>query len=190
MAALLFRAACRTTSVRPLLWVVDTAKKVHCARQAAAGGGCGIDRAAGVAPTLALCGTCCRGRHIQSFSRVAFARRTYWRLSATHGGKPWHQPTAEAAMVINMRSMLSLRRALALVSAGLVLLAAGVSVSAEDDARMKQLRLLCIRLSGDLTDPGGMAAFQRCLTTHDPLNEIRRDNNLAPPVPDDPNTAP
>jgi hypothetical protein len=93
-------------------------------------------------------------------------------------------------MVINMRSMLSLRRALALVSAGLVLLAAGVSVSAEDDARMKQLRLLCIRLSGDLTDPGGMAAFQRCLTTHDPLNEIRRDNNLAPPAPDEPNTAP
>ncbi len=51
--------------------------------------------------------------------------------------------------------------------------------SADDDARMKQLRLLCAQLSGDLTDPGGIAKFRRCLTTKDPLNEIRRDNNIA-----------
>src|SRR5271169_2254663 len=49
---------------------------------------------------------------------------------------------------------------------------------AQDDARMRQLRLLCAQLSGDLTDPGGIAAFRRCLTTHDPLGEIRRDNNI------------
>jgi hypothetical protein len=79
----------------------------------------------------------------------------------------------------------SLRR-----SASLVLLAAGIvavlaiAVSAEDDAHMKQLRLLCARLSGDLTDPGGMAAFRRCLSTHDPISEIRRNNNVtAPPAP-------
>jgi len=50
--------------------------------------------------------------------------------------------------------------------------------AAQDDARMRQLRLLCAQLSGDLTDPGGIAAFKRCLTTHDPLGEIRRDNNI------------
>jgi hypothetical protein len=49
---------------------------------------------------------------------------------------------------------------------------------AQDDARMKQLRLLCAQLSCDLTDPGGIAAFRRCLTTRDPLGEIKRDNNI------------
>ena len=47
---------------------------------------------------------------------------------------------------------------------------------------MKQLRLLCAQLSGDLTDPGGIAEFRRCLTTQNPLNEIRRDNNIAAPA--------
>ena len=60
---------------------------------------------------------------------------------------------------------------------------------AEDDARTKQLRLLCAQLSGDLTDPGGIAAFRRCLT-QDPLGEIRRDNNIAAQPPDRPNAAP
>ena len=55
---------------------------------------------------------------------------------------------------------------------------AASGAAAQDDARMRQLRLLCAQLSGDLTDPGGIAAFQRCLTTHDPLGEIRRDNNI------------
>jgi hypothetical protein len=59
----------------------------------------------------------------------------------------------------------------------------------EDDARTKQLRLLCARLSGDLTEPGGIAAFRRCLT-QEPLGEIRRDNNIAAPPPDTPKNAP
>ena len=52
------------------------------------------------------------------------------------------------------------------------------SARADDSLRMKQLRLLCAQLSGDLTEPGGIAAFRRCLTTHDPLNEMRRDNGI------------
>jgi hypothetical protein len=78
----------------------------------------------------------------------------------------------------------SLRRSLplALLAAGVIFAITAGFASAEDDARMKQLRLLCARLSGDLTDPGGMAAFRRCLTTHNPLNEIRRDNNVAAPA--------
>jgi outer membrane protein assembly factor BamB len=52
------------------------------------------------------------------------------------------------------------------------------SAAANDSLRMKQLRLLCVQLSGDLTEPGGIAAFRRCLSTHDPLNEIRRDNGI------------
>ena len=59
---------------------------------------------------------------------------------------------------------------------------------------MKQLRLLCAQLSGDLTDPGGIAAFRRCLTTHDPLGEMKRDNNIggreAPRIVDRPNAKP
>jgi outer membrane protein OmpA-like peptidoglycan-associated protein len=54
--------------------------------------------------------------------------------------------------------------------------------AAQDDAKTKQLRLLCAQLSGDLTEPGGMAAFQRCLTTHNPTEEIRRDNNVGSPT--------
>jgi hypothetical protein len=65
--------------------------------------------------------------------------------------------------------------------------------SAQDDARTRQLKLLCAQLSGDLTDPGGIAAFRRCLTTHNPLGEIRRDNNIGggpPIVADRPNARP
>jgi hypothetical protein len=40
-------------------------------------------------------------------------------------------------------------------------LGAADGAAAQDDARMRQLRLLCAQLSGDLTDPGGIAAFQR-----------------------------
>ena len=85
-------------------------------------------------------------------------------------------------MRARMRPASNLPRALALLSAGLVLVMTAGIASAEDDARMKQLRLLCARLSGDLTDPGGIAAFRRCLTTQNPLNEIRRDNNIAAPA--------
>jgi len=80
-------------------------------------------------------------------------------------------------------------RPLALLSAGLVLTMTAGLARAEDDARMKQLRLLCAQLSGDLTEPGGIAAFRRCLTTKNPLDEIRRDNNIAVPA-DRPNAAP
>jgi outer membrane protein assembly factor BamB len=65
---------------------------------------------------------------------------------------------------------------------------------ADDSLRMKQLRLLCVQLSGDLTEPGGIAAFRRCLTTHNPLNEMRRDNGIggvrAQRIVDRPNAAP
>ena len=66
--------------------------------------------------------------------------------------------------------------ALALVAAAW--LGTAAPAAAQDDARTRQLRLLCAQLSGDLTDPGGMAAFRRCLTAHDAANEIRRDNNI------------
>jgi len=75
------------------------------------------------------------------------------------------------------------------LSAGAVLLMTVGQASADDDAHMKQLRLLCAQLSGDLTDPGGIARFRRCLTAKDPLNEIRRDNNIAAPA-NQPNAAP
>jgi hypothetical protein len=79
------------------------------------------------------------------------------------------------------------------------LLLFAVPATAQDDARMKQLRLLCAQLSGDLTDPGGIAAFRRCLTTHNPIGEIKRDNNIgggggggvaAKPAADRPGAAP
>jgi hypothetical protein len=57
------------------------------------------------------------------------------------------------------------------------LLPAATGAAAQADPRTMQLRLLCARLSGDLTSPGGVAAFRRCLT-RDPVNEIKRDNNL------------
>ena len=65
-----------------------------------------------------------------------------------------------------------------LVVWGLELFSLAVPAQAQDDARMRQLRLLCVRLSGDLTDPGGMAAFRRCLTTNNPIGEIKRDNGI------------
>jgi hypothetical protein len=65
--------------------------------------------------------------------------------------------------------------------ASLALLFAAVAVhpaAADDSTRTKQLRLLCVQLSGDLTEPGGIAAFRRCLTAHDPLAEAARQNNV------------
>lgn len=69
-------------------------------------------------------------------------------------------------------------RPLTLAVLALVWFGSALPGLAQDDARMRQLRLLCAQLSGDLTDPGGIAAFRRCLATHDPLGEIRRDNNI------------
>ena len=81
--------------------------------------------------------------------------------------------------------------------AALILLPTMFSVTpaqADDSLRMKQLRLLCVQLSGDLTEPGGIAAFRRCLSTHNPLNEIARDNGIggvrAPKIVDRPGAAP
>jgi hypothetical protein len=88
-----------------------------------------------------------------------------------------------------MRSMLGFLRARLSPLAGCALVFAAGVASAQDDARTKQLQLLCSQLSGDLTDPGGIAAFRRCMTSKDPLGEIRRDNNIATP-PDRPNAAP
>jgi hypothetical protein len=88
-----------------------------------------------------------------------------------------------------MRASLLLPCLVALLLVSILVTTAGIAAARADDARMKQLRLLCARLSGDLTDPGGMAAFRRCLTTRDPLREIRRDNNIAAPA-DRPNAAP
>jgi hypothetical protein len=75
------------------------------------------------------------------------------------------------------------------LAAGCAVIVATGLARGDDDARLKQLKLLCVQLSGDLTEPGGMAAFQRCLETHDPLGEIRRNNNLAAPT-DRPNAVP
>ena len=61
-----------------------------------------------------------------------------------------------------------------LLGACLGLLCLASSATAQDDARTRQLKLLCVQLSGDLTEPGGLAAFKRCLATHDPLGEIKR----------------
>jgi hypothetical protein len=57
-----------------------------------------------------------------------------------------------------------LRRLVPLLIAAAVQLAVVRPAPAQDDARTKQLRLLCAQLSGDLTEPGGIAAFKRCLT--------------------------
>jgi hypothetical protein len=37
-------------------------------------------------------------------------------------------------------------------------------------------RLMCAVLGGDLSEPGQLAAFRRCLTTHDPKGEMIRQN--------------
>jgi hypothetical protein len=78
---------------------------------------------------------------------------------------------------------------LALSVASAAAMTAG-SLSAQEDPRLQQLKLLCTQLSGDLTEPGGLAAFQRCLDTNDPLGEIRRNNNIGRPPLDRPDAAP
>jgi hypothetical protein len=49
---------------------------------------------------------------------------------------------------------------------------------AADDAATRRARLLCSILGEDLTEPGGLAAFRRCLAAHDPLAEAARQNNI------------
>jgi hypothetical protein len=48
-----------------------------------------------------------------------------------------------------------------------------------DDARTARLRLLCAQISGDLTDPGGLMQFRRCLNSRDPVAAMRQ--NALPP---------
>jgi hypothetical protein len=43
-------------------------------------------------------------------------------------------------------------------------------------AQATNWRLMCAILGGDLTEPGEVAAFRRCLTTHDPRGEMIRQN--------------
>lgn len=71
--------------------------------------------------------------------------------------------------------MIAKKRAALLSAAALLgLFLVPLTVEAEDDARTKQLRLLCAQLSGDLTEPGGIAAFRRCLN-EDPLSAMRKN---------------
>ena len=58
-------------------------------------------------------------------------------------------------------------------------LTAAVSSVAHAD-RAAALRVLCAQISGgDFSEPGTMAAFQRCLRSHDAVATMRR--NVAPP---------
>jgi hypothetical protein len=84
--------------------------------------------------------------------------------------------------------MLRLLRPFVSVSAGVAMVTMAGLAFAQDDARTRQLRLLCMQLSGDLTEPGGQARFLRCLK-REPIGEIRRNNNIAGP-PDRPTAAP
>ena len=86
-----------------------------------------------------------------------------------------------------MRHMLELRRAFVSLAAGLAICTIGGLALAQDDARTRQLRLLCSLLSGDLTEPGGAAAFRRCLE-RDPPAAIR-ENTPHPLQPHDRPTA-
>ena len=63
---------------------------------------------------------------------------------------------------------------------GLIILAvAGTPARADpaDDARIKQLRLLCVQLSGDLDDPFAILKFKRCMS-QDPATAIRQNAGL------------
>jgi len=63
---------------------------------------------------------------------------------------------------------------------GLIILATAVipaRADPADDARIKQLRLLCAQLSGDFDEPGSMMKFQRCMS-QDPATAIRQNAGL------------
>jgi hypothetical protein len=63
------------------------------------------------------------------------------------------------------------------LAAGVALIVLGPPAWA-DDARTAKLRVLCAQISGDLTEPGGIAQFRRCMTAHDPVAAMRQ--NAAP----------
>src|SRR6516165_7480411 len=63
---------------------------------------------------------------------------------------------------------------------GLIILATTVTparADPADDARIKQLRLLCALMSGDLDDPFAMMKFKRCMS-QDPATAIRQNAGL------------
>ena len=62
------------------------------------------------------------------------------------------------------------------VVAGLIALGVSPTASAMTTA---QQRLLCVQLSGDLTDPGGLAEFRRCMNSSHPIAALKR--NVLPP---------
>jgi hypothetical protein len=45
---------------------------------------------------------------------------------------------------------------------------------AQNSNQLAQRRLLCVRLSPELTQPGAIAAFKRCLNSSDPLETARQ----------------
>jgi outer membrane protein OmpA-like peptidoglycan-associated protein len=66
------------------------------------------------------------------------------------------------------------------IASGLILLATSLTPARADpaaDARIQQLRLLCVQLSGDLTEPDGMMKFKRCMS-QDPANAIKQNAGL------------
>jgi outer membrane protein OmpA-like peptidoglycan-associated protein len=63
---------------------------------------------------------------------------------------------------------------------GLIILAMAVTparADPADDARIKQLRLLCVQLSGDLDDSFAIVKFKRCMS-QDPATAIRQNAGL------------
>jgi hypothetical protein len=74
-----------------------------------------------------------------------------------------------------MRTM-ALTGAASAVAAALIALAVSRTASGMTTA---QQRLLCVQLGGDLTDPGGMAEFRRCMSSSHPIEALKR--NVLPP---------
>ena len=65
------------------------------------------------------------------------------------------------------------------VGAACVAVLALATAARADDARTARLRVLCAQISGDLTDPGGLAQFRRCMNSADPVAAMRQ--NALPP---------
>jgi hypothetical protein len=76
--------------------------------------------------------------------------------------------------ISNSKAIFMLRSAVAAVFIALATIGLKWPAAAQADARTSQLRLLCTRLSGDLTDPGGMASFRRCMN-QPPVAALRQN---------------
>jgi hypothetical protein len=74
-----------------------------------------------------------------------------------------------------LKEVADMRQSRITVALGMLFIIATAEPSyARMDARTAQLRLLCARLSEDLTEPGGIMQFRRCLT-HPPVAAIRQN---------------